>query len=93
MPGEDWAAQTADTIDRVVGSVRSKTTEPLERLVRIMVYGTAVAIIGTAVLVFVFAALLRGLDVAMPGDVWSAHAVLGGIFTLGGLLCWRKRRA
>ena len=89
--GDDWAAQTADTIERVVGSVRGKTTEPLERVARIVVYGLVATILGVAALVFLSILLVRVLDIAIPGDVWSAHVVTGGIFLLAGLLLWRKR--
>jgi hypothetical protein len=88
----DWAAQTADSIDRVIGSVRSKTTEPIERVGRLVVYGLLAAIVGLAALVLFSVGLVRALDVAIPGEVWSAHLVAGGIFTLAGLFLWRKRR-
>ena len=87
----DWAAQTADHIDRIVGSVRGKTSEPLERIARIAVYGVVAAIVGLAALVLLAILVVRALDVAIPGQVWSAHLVAGGIFTLVGLFLWRKR--
>lgn len=90
--GGDWAAQTADTIERLVGGVRGKTSEPLERVARIVVYGVVVAFLGTAALVLLAVAVVRALDIAIPGEVWSAHVVAGGIFTLLGLFLWRKRR-
>jgi hypothetical protein len=95
MPASDgdWAAQTADTIERAVGSVRGKTAEPVERVARLLVYGLVAAIVGVAALVLLSIALVRALDVAIPGEVWSAHAVTGGIFTVLGLFLWRKRTA
>lgn len=90
-PSPDWAAQTADTIERLVASVRAKTADPLERVARTLVYGLVAAIVGLAALVLGAVALVRVLDVVLPGDVWSAHAVSGGIFVLVGLLLWRKR--
>lgn len=89
--GGDWAAQTADTIERVVGSVRGKTSEPLERVARIVVYGVVAAFLGLAALVLLTIAVVRALDIAIPGEVWSAHVVAGGIFTVLGLFLWRKR--
>jgi hypothetical protein len=89
--GGDWAAQTADTIERVVGGVRGKTSEPLERIARILVYGVVAAIVGVTALVLLAVLVVRALDVAIPGPVWSAHATTGGIFTLAGLFFWRKR--
>jgi hypothetical protein len=88
----DWAAQTADQIERVVVSIRSKTADPLDRIVRIVVYGILAAVLGTAALVLLSVALVRALDVLLPGAVWSAHLVVGGIFTLAGLFLWTKRR-
>ncbi len=89
--GEDWATQTADAIERVVANVRSKTAEPLEMVARGLVYGLVAAIVGLAAAVLGAVALVRILDLVLPGAVWSAHALTGGIFTLAGLLLWRKR--
>ena len=33
------------------------------------------------------------LDVYLPGAVWSAYLLIGLLFTMGGLLVWRKRYA
>jgi hypothetical protein len=89
----DWAASTADSIERVVSSIRSKTTDPLDRIVRVVVYGLLAGIVGIAALTLLIAALIRALDVAIPGGVWSAHVIVGGIFTVAGLFLWTKRRA
>ena len=91
MPGADWASQAADTIDRVVLGVRDKTTGPVERVARVLVYGLLAAIVGIAALVLLAVLVVRALDVAIPGEVWSAHLTAGGIFTLLGLFAWRKR--
>lgn len=89
--GGDWAAQTADSIDRVVVGIRSKTSEPIERIARVLVYGLLAAVVGVAAAVLLAVTLVRVLDIAIPGQVWSAHLVTGGIFTLAGLFLWRKR--
>jgi len=88
----DWAAQTADQIEKVVVSIRSKTSDPLERVVRIVVYGIVAAVLGVAALVLLVAGLVRAIDLWVPGEVWSAHLILGGIFTVAGLFLWTKRR-
>ena len=95
MPGrgDDWAAQAADTIETVVGTVRSKTTEPVERVGRIIVYGMVATMLGIATLVLLAVFLVRIVNVYLPGDVWAAHLTVGGIFTVAGLLFWRKRSA
>ena len=89
--GADWPTQTADTIERFVGTIRSKTTEPVERIVRTLVYGIIAAVLGVAALVLLVVALVRLLDVLVPGEVWSAYLILGVIFVLAGLLLWSKR--
>jgi hypothetical protein len=91
VAGDDWAAETTDAIDRFVGAVRGKTTGPLERAARILVYGVLAAIVGTVALVLVLITVVRVVDVVLPGEVWSAYLLLGGIFTGAGLFMWRKR--
>lgn len=95
--GEDWAAATADAIERAVQSVRSKTADPLERVVRLVVYGLLAGIVGLAIAVLFAVAALRGLvvliDVVWQPEVWLAYLILGGIFVVAGLLVWRRRTA
>jgi hypothetical protein len=91
-PEPDWAAQTADQIEKVVVGIRSKTADPLDRIVRVVVYGLVAGVLGVAALVLLAVALVRAIDVAVPGEVWSAHLIVGGIFTLPGLFLWTKRR-
>ncbi|MDP8987878.1 MAG: hypothetical protein M3N11_05955 [Actinomycetota bacterium] len=90
-PGDDWPRETADAIERVVLSVRAKTVGPLEKLARSLVYGMLALIVGVAAAVLASVTVVRALDVAIPGSVWSAHALTGGMFCLAGLLAWRKR--
>jgi len=86
----DWAKQTTDTIERVVGTVRAKTTGPLIKVARVVVYGTLAAIVGIAALVLLAIVLVRVLNL-LPGGVWVAHLITGAVFLLAGLLLWRKR--
>lgn len=88
----DWAAQTADQIAKVVVGIRSKTADPLDRIVRVVVYGLVITVLAVAAVVLLSAALVRAVDVAIPGEVWSAHLAVGGIFTVAGLFLWARRR-
>lgn len=91
-PGDnDWPASAADTIERVVTTIRNYTTDPLERFTRVIVYGLAAALLGVAVLTLTGITIVRFLDIWIPGSVWGAHLVTGGIFSAFGLFCWRKR--
>ncbi|HET9444572.1 MAG TPA: hypothetical protein VFO65_14700 [Acidimicrobiales bacterium] len=87
---DDWAAQVADTIESVVGSVRDKTTVKLETAARAVVFGVLMAVMGLAALVLVTIALVRVGTYLIP--VWAVYAVLGTIFTLAGLFLWGKRQ-
>ena len=92
-PGNDWPEQAADTIERVVGSVRDKTTGPLTTVAQALVYGLLAGILGIAALVLLAVGLERVLiDLLLEDDVWAAHLIVGGIFILAGLFLWSKRR-
>lgn len=87
----DWTDQVADTIESAVGTVRDKTVVPARRVIRTVVGGVvAGSVAAVAGLLFALAAF-RGLSVLfteyLPGDVWTAHLLVGGIFTVGGLFC------
>ena len=86
----DWTVQVADTIESVVGSVRDKTAVPLETVARALVYGIVIATLGVAALVLGTIMAVRLLSYVL--EVWAAYAIVGGLFTLGGMFLWRKRR-
>jgi len=89
-PGADWAEQTTDTIVRLIGGVREKTSGPLLKIARAVVYGLLAAICGIGALVLVAIIAVRVLNY-LPGDVWVAHLIVGLLFSLAGLLAWRRR--
>jgi hypothetical protein len=88
----DWPARAADTVERVVDSVRSKTTGPAIVVSRAIVYGFVGAVLATVALVLFLAALIRALDVYLPRGIWLPYLILGGLLGLSGALLWRKRR-
>ena len=89
----DWADQAADTVVRVVDTVREKTTGPVLTAARAIVYGIIGAFAALVALIVLVIALIRILDVYLPGEVWSAYLLLGVVFAVGGLFVWRKRYA
>jgi hypothetical protein len=95
----DWPAQAADTIERVVGSVRDKTTGPAITVARWVVYGTFALVVGTAVAVLLAIAGVRFLDAYLPDawvgehHTWAAHLLVGAVFTLAGAWAWSHRSA
>lgn len=97
-PDSDWPAQAADTIERVVGNVRDKTTGPALTAARGVIYGLFAAIVGLAVLVLFVVAAVRVLDTYLPDAVfgedhtWAAHAIVGAVLSIAGAVCWARRK-
>lgn len=88
--GPDWTVQVADTIERVVRAVRDKTATPLTTVARGVVFGLIAAVMAVAVLVLVTVGLVRAVDAYLPGQVWSAHLVVGAVFCLVGAVLLGK---
>ena len=57
----NWAADIADTIERVVGTVRDRTTKPLVTASRGLVFGLLAAILGVVALTLLIIAASRGI--------------------------------
>jgi hypothetical protein len=90
---EDWAGQAADTVINVVDAVRDKTTGPILTAARAIVYGLIGLFAVIVALIVTTIALVRIVDVYLPGNVWSAHLLIGAIFTIAGFFVWTKRYA
>jgi len=95
---QDWATQAADTIERAVGTVRDKTTDPALTISRALVYGLFAGIVGVAALVLLAIAAVRLIDVYLPESIfgethtWAAHLLVGAVFAIVGLVLWARRR-
>ena len=93
-----WAANSVESIDRVVALIRRYTTRPLVVVARGLVFGILVLAAGFIVLVLLIIGGSRGL--VSLGDVWFSHGtsvwlsyiVLGSVFTVTGALLMRRRR-
>ena len=88
---QDWADTLVEKIEDAVGIVRDKAVVPITTVARAIVYGLLAALVGTVVLVLLAITLVRIVDVYVPGEVWAAHAIVGGLFSIAGLLLWAKR--
>lgn len=91
----DWTDQIVDRIESVVGGIRTKTTDPVITVSRIVVYGLVATVLGVIALIFLVLAILR-LHVYLPFNseerrVWVTYAGLGAIFLALGMFLWRKR--
>jgi hypothetical protein len=98
MPGAldplspDWPVQATDAVERVVGTIRDKTTVPLTTAARGIVYGLIAGVMAGAAAVLIAIAAVRFVDIWIPGPVWRAEGAVGTVFALGGLFLWSKRR-
>jgi hypothetical protein len=96
-PGDDWTVKAADRIELVVETVRDKTTVPVQKVARGVVYGLVAAVM--ALLAFVLSVIgLFRLHRYLPFQpearrVWVTYMGLGAIFLLAGMFSWRKRRS
>ncbi len=102
MPGNpltdpDWAPNLANTIERVVGSVRDKTTKPLLTAYRAVIFGLVAAFGGAVALVLAIIMMVRGVvalfDIGFDhhNSVWMTYLVIGAVFSVGGLVAMKKR--
>ena len=93
----NWAPQVADTIERVVGQVRDKTTKPVVMITRGLVFGLLGLFVGVFALVVFIVGLLRALQAVIewpfshPTAVWVSYLLVGGLFCLAGVFCMAKR--
>jgi hypothetical protein len=94
--GGDWTVQVTDRVESVVAAVRDKTTVPITKIARIVVFGLLAAVVGLIALVLLIIVLVRLIDVYLPfapygRRVWVGYAGLGAIFVLAGAFSWSKR--
>lgn len=93
----DWAGRTVDFIDRLVGTVRRYTTQPLVTTARGIVFGLLASFGVVTGLVLLLVGMVRGLQAALDAvvdhdkSVWISYLVLSAIFLLVGTVLMRKR--
>jgi hypothetical protein len=87
----DWTSDAADTVERVVGTVRDRTVGPAQTVARTIVYGLLAAFFTVTALLLGAIFVFRLLAIALP--IWAAWLVLGGICVLAGGFCWSRRSA
>jgi len=95
--GPDWPQQATETIVNLVDNVKYKTTEPATKIVRGIVYGIAILLLGVPAVIMLLVGIVHLLNQVATDvfglGVWLVYLVLGVIFTLAGTLLWRKRVA
>lgn len=102
MPGNPftdphWAPDLADTVERVVGKVRSTATDNAVKASRAVVFGTLVLLavmVATPLLVILALGILRellGFFMDHGRAVYWSYLGLGIVLLLGGVVCLRLR--
>jgi hypothetical protein len=92
MPGNpltdpNWAADVADTVERVVGTVREKATKPAVHVTRGIVFGLLAAFVGLTAFTLALIGLTRALQALLDLAFTPERAVYISYFLVGGILC------
>jgi hypothetical protein len=86
--------RAADAVQFVVDTIHDKAVRPALLAARAVVFGLLVAAMATVLTVLGSIALVRLLDVYAFGHrVWASYLLIGGVFTIAGLLVWTRRNA
>ena len=91
--GGDWPAQAADAIVNAVETVRDRTTTPIMKIARGLVFGVFAGTIIVAIAVLAIIGAVRLLDEVLPSGVWLPYLILGVLFAVVGALLFRRRNA
>jgi hypothetical protein len=98
-PDGDWATQYADTVERMVTTVRENTTTRAITAARGVVYGLFAAIVGFALVILLIIFTGRFLDVFVFRDflfgedhMWVVYLFVGLVCVFFGALLWARRR-
>lgn len=93
----EWATRAVDVIDRIVGSIRKYTTQPLILVARGIVFGLLAGFGIAVALVLALIGLSRGLQSALDAvfehevSVWVSYFILSAIFLVVGVVLMRRR--
>jgi tetrahydromethanopterin S-methyltransferase subunit D len=82
-----WAADLADTVERVVGQVRDKATKPAVHITRGIVYGLLAGLLGIVALTLLLIGATRALQVLLALGLSQDRAVYLSYLIVGGILC------
>jgi hypothetical protein len=95
----DWAVQYADTVERMIGTVRENTTTRAITAARGVVYGLFAAIVGFALVILLIIFTGRFLNVFVFRDflfgvhhMWVVYLFVGLVCVLFGAVLWARRR-
>jgi hypothetical protein len=92
LTGGDWASSATAKVELVVSLIRDRTVTPVIRAVRFIIFGLLALTIGALLSVLIAIGAVRVLDnYLFHRRVWASYLVIGGIFSVAGLLLSRMR--
>jgi len=103
MPGNPitdptWAADVADSIERVVGTVRENVTNRAIVVLRAVVFGVVIILAAIPAITLLLIAGTKLLqDILQYGGrsharaVWMSYIVMSALLSLAGAICMHKR--
>ena len=95
----DWAARQTDRVIDVIDKVKAQTTDRAVTVLRAIVFGVVIAVLGVAAATIFLVAVVRMADAYLPigagvGDAtWAAHLFAGSLLSILGLGAWLSRRS
>ena len=95
----DWAARQTDRVIDVIDKVKVQTTDRAVTVLRAVVFGVVIAVLGVAAATIFLVAAVRMADAYLPigagvGDAtWAAHLFAGSLLSILGLGAWLSRRS
>lgn len=93
----EWADRSVEFIDKVVGTIRRYTTQPLVTTARGIVFGLLGSFGVVAMLVLFVVGFTRGLQAILDAlvnheaAVWISYFILSALFGLIGAILMRRR--
>ena len=88
---KDWVSQALDSLEGIIDAIRSRTSEPLLKIVQTIVFGMLAAGLAVTMLLLFTVGGVRLVDAYLPQGVWLAYFIVGSVLMLAGLWAWRKR--
>ena len=88
---ENFATRFADLLESTALKARALTVDRAARTIRNVALAIPAAVLGLMAIVFLFMTLHRAL--AIPLGSAAAHAIIAGLFAIGGAFLWAKREA
>ena len=96
---QDWQAKLTDQIIDNVDKVKRLATDNAVLVLRGLVFGLVIMVLGFAALIMFVTIAIRMADAYLPigngvGDAtWAAHLFVGGLLSILGFGAWMSRRS